>query len=234
MPSVTAKRSSAAALSARSAKCTPFRTRAGATTSRCRGGDPVPAPLDWDEWLGVSADAAVQARRVPPGRVAPARRVRHRHARRHGLPHLQPAVPRAEADVARCRSPRTARADGGELGHQGARQADLSRHASTPPDKTVDVWWYDGGELPPRRDSRADRRPLPEQGSVVVGTDGLLVLPHGSRRSVRAAGLEDGRAAAVRSRRIAITTASSSTSCSPAASRTARRASTTPARLPSR
>ena len=45
--------------------------------------------------------APVQARRLSPGRVAPARRIRDRHARRHGLPHLQPAVSRAEADVAR-------------------------------------------------------------------------------------------------------------------------------------
>jgi predicted dehydrogenase len=45
---------------------------------------------------------------------------------------------------------------------------------------TVDVWWYDGGELPPD----AIREPLgtrfPQQGSVVVGTEGLLVLPHGA------------------------------------------------------
>jgi hypothetical protein len=45
---------------------------------------------------------------------------------------------------------------------------------------TVDVWWYDGGELPPD----AIREPIgtrfPQQGSVVVGTDGMLVLPHGS------------------------------------------------------
>jgi hypothetical protein len=45
-------------------------------------------------------------------------------------------------------------------------------------DKTVDVWWYDGGELPPD----AIREPIgsrwPPQGSVVVGTTGMLVLPH--------------------------------------------------------
>lgn len=43
----------------------------------------------------------------------------------------------------------------------------------------VDVWWYDGGELPPQ-DLRAPvGARMPEQGSLVVGTDGLLVLPHG-------------------------------------------------------
>jgi hypothetical protein len=43
----------------------------------------------------------------------------------------------------------------------------------------VDVWWYDGGELPPDaiREPVGDR--MPQQGSIVVGTDGLVVLPHG-------------------------------------------------------
>ena len=63
---------------------------------------------------------------------------------------------------------------------------------------TVDIWWYDGGELPPD----AIREPIgarfPQQGSVVVGTEGMLVLPHGSTPAVRAAGIEDGRAAADR------------------------------------
>ena len=32
--------------------------------------DPVPAPLDWDEWLGVSGAATVQEGRVSPWRMA--------------------------------------------------------------------------------------------------------------------------------------------------------------------
>ena len=45
----------------------------------------------------------------------------------------------------------------------------------------VDVWWYDGGELPPE-DLRAQvGTRMPEQGSLIVGTDGLLVLPHGGQ-----------------------------------------------------
>ena len=63
-------------------------------------GDAVPAPLAWDDWLGVSAPRPFIQKALSPGRVAPAHRLRHRHARRHGLPHLQPALSRAEADVA--------------------------------------------------------------------------------------------------------------------------------------
>jgi hypothetical protein len=47
-------------------------------------------------------------------------------------------------------------------------------------DRTVDVWWYDGGELPPDAVREPVGTRFPQQGSVVVGTDGLLVLPHGS------------------------------------------------------
>ena len=53
------------------------------------------------------------------------------------------------------------------------------------------MWWYDGGEMPPD-DLRAQvGTRMPEQGSLVVGTDGLLVLPHGGE-AFAAAGLEDG------------------------------------------
>jgi predicted dehydrogenase len=47
-------------------------------------------------------------------------------------------------------------------------------------DKTVDVWWYDGGELPPASLREPVGSRFPQQGSIVVGTDGLLVLPHGN------------------------------------------------------
>jgi len=46
--------------------------------------------------------------------------------------------------------------------------------------KTVDVWWYDGGELPPDALREPVGARFPDQGSIVVGTDGLIVLPHGS------------------------------------------------------
>ena len=45
-------------------------------------------------------------------------------------------------------------------------------------DKTVDVWWYDGGELPPDSLREIVGARFPAQGSIVVGVDGLIVLPH--------------------------------------------------------
>ncbi len=45
--------------------------------------------------------------------------------------------------------------------------------------ETVDMWWYDGGELPPDELRGQVGTKMPDQGSLVVGTDGILVLPHG-------------------------------------------------------
>jgi hypothetical protein len=46
--------------------------------------------------------------------------------------------------------------------------------------QTVDVWWYDGGELPPDSIRESVGSLWPDQGSIILGTDGMLVLPHGS------------------------------------------------------
>ena len=44
--------------------------------------------------------------------------------------------------------------------------------------ETVDMWWYDGGELPPDEVRAPLGTRFPDQGSILVGTTGLLVLPH--------------------------------------------------------
>lgn len=45
--------------------------------------------------------------------------------------------------------------------------------------KTVNVSWYDGDALPPREiQSLIGARRLPAQGSIFVGTKGVLLLPH--------------------------------------------------------
>ena len=45
--------------------------------------------------------------------------------------------------------------------------------------KTVDVTWYDGDARPPQEiQALAGARKLPDQGSIFVGTKGVLLLPH--------------------------------------------------------
>jgi predicted dehydrogenase len=43
---------------------------------------------------------------------------------------------------------------------------------------TVDLWWYDGEERPPEPVLALVGDRLPKTGSVALGTDGALVLPH--------------------------------------------------------
>ena len=139
--------------------------------------DPVPAPLDWDEWLGVSAERPFKRGVYHPGQWR--RRVGfgtgtlgdmgcHIYSPPYRALKLTSPIavtgygpsPTAESWATRARV---------KLTYPGTEYT---------ADKTVDVWWYDGGELPPD----AIREPIgarfPEQGSVVVGTDGMIVLPH--------------------------------------------------------
>jgi hypothetical protein len=43
---------------------------------------------------------------------------------------------------------------------------------------TVDFWWYDGAERPPEAVLTLVGDRMPKTGSVWIGTEGTLVLPH--------------------------------------------------------
>ncbi len=47
-------------------------------------------------------------------------------------------------------------------------------------DKTVRVTWYDGDQRPPKdvQDLVAENGKLPDQGSIFLGTEGIMILPH--------------------------------------------------------
>jgi hypothetical protein len=42
----------------------------------------------------------------------------------------------------------------------------------------IDVWWYDGGEKPPDEILEQVGDYMPQQGSIFVCSDGLIVIPH--------------------------------------------------------
>jgi hypothetical protein len=141
--------------------------------------DPVPAPLDWDEWLGVSAERPFKRTVYHPGEWR--RRVGfgtgtlgdmgcHIYSPPYRALNLTSPIavtaygppPTAESWATKARV---------KLTYPGTEYT---------AGQTVDVWWYDGGELPPDPIREPIGARFPDQGSVVVGTDGLLVLPHGS------------------------------------------------------
>jgi predicted dehydrogenase len=139
--------------------------------------DPVPAPLDWDEWLGVSAPRPFKRAVYHPGQWR--RRVGfgtgtlgdmgcHIYSPPYRALKLTSPIsvtaygpsPSAESWATRARV---------KLTYPG------TENTAT---ETVHVWWYDGGELPPDAIREPVGSRFPEQGSVVVGTDGMIVLPH--------------------------------------------------------
>ncbi len=141
--------------------------------------DPVPAPLDWDGWLGMNTPRPFKKGVYHPGEWR--RRVGfgtgtlgdmgcHIYSPPYRALKLTSPIevtafgpaPSAESWATRAKVKLTYPGTEYTAGH------------------TVDMWWYDGGELPPDevRGPVGDR--FPEQGSIVVGTEGLLVLPHGS------------------------------------------------------
>ena len=155
--------------------------------------DPVPASLAWDNWLGVSAPRPFKKGVYHPGEWR--RRVGFGTGTLGDMGcHIYSPPYRALMLT----SPISVTAYGPSPTEEN--WATKARVKLTYPGtqytagSTVDVWWYDGGELPPD----AIREPIgsrfPQQGSVVVGTDGLLVLPHGS---VAAFVLPDSKMAAL-------------------------------------
>lgn len=139
--------------------------------------DPVPAALDWDGWLGVSELRPFKRPAYHPGEWR--RRVGFGTGTLGDMGcHIYSPPYRA----LKLTSPVSVTAYGSSPTAES--WATKARVKLTYPGteftaaETVDVWWYDGGEMPPDAIREAVGTRWPQQGSVVVGTDGMIVLPH--------------------------------------------------------
>ena len=143
------------------------------------GIDPVPAPLDWDRWIGVSATHPFKRGVYHPGEWR--RRIGFGTGTLGDMGcHIYSPPYRA----LKLTSPVSVMAAGPAPTPESwaikARVKVTYPGTEYTAGSTVDVWWYDGGELPPDAIREQVGARMPEQGSVVVGTDGLIVLPHQS------------------------------------------------------
>jgi Oxidoreductase family, NAD-binding Rossmann fold/Oxidoreductase family, C-terminal alpha/beta domain len=143
------------------------------------GVDPVPAPFDWDDWLGVSAARPFKRSVYHPGEWR--RRVGFGTGTLGDMGcHIYSPPYRA----LKLTSPIAVTASGpaptAESWATKARVKLTYPGTEYTAGNTVDMWWYDGGELPPDAIREPVGARFPDQGSIVVGADGLIVLPHGS------------------------------------------------------
>jgi len=144
--------------------------------------DPVPNGLDWDLWLGVCAERPYI-----------------------GKSYYHPVNWRKRVDFGTgtfgdmgCHifdpvfhslglsAPRSVRSEGPAPSKWNWQMESHVRYTfpGTPytDGRTVEVHWYDGAARPPKEIvSLLENDPLPEVGSMFVGTEGVLVLPHIAR-----------------------------------------------------
>ena len=140
--------------------------------------DPVPSTLNWDLWLGVCEKRPYIENYYHP--VNWRKRVDFGTATfgDMGCHILDPVF-----SSLKLTAPISVRSEGPTpTAHNWAVNTIIHYvFPSTPytEGKTVPVSWYDGDERPPREiQSLVGSKPLPGQGSIFVGTKGVMLLPH--------------------------------------------------------
>jgi predicted dehydrogenase len=144
------------------------------------GSDPVPPTIDWDAWVGVAEMRPYLRGKFHPGEW------RRRKAFGTGTLgdmgcHIFSPSYRALALT----SPLSITSHGPTptLDNWAVRAKFHYVFPGTPltAGKTVDYWWYDGTERPPAALLEQVGARMPQQGNIFVGTDGLIVVPHGGQ-----------------------------------------------------
>jgi hypothetical protein len=138
---------------------------------------PVPPTLAWDQWLGVGEDRLYQHGAYHPAEWR--RRVGFGTGTLGDMGcHIVSAPFRALA----LHAPLTVTSFGPAPTRDNwpvqSRVRYVFRGTPLTEGDTVEFWWYDGEERPPDRVVALASDQMPKNGSVTVGTDGVLVLPH--------------------------------------------------------
>lgn len=140
--------------------------------------DPVPEGLAWDEWLGVAAPRPYIKGYYHPGNWRKRLDFGCGTFGDMGC-HIFDPVFKAVGLT----SPVSVRSEGpAPNSHSWATDAVIRYVFPETPftiKGKIPVTWYDGNQRPPA-DVRAllDGRELPDQGSIVIGTGGVMVIPH--------------------------------------------------------
>lgn len=141
--------------------------------------DPVPAGLDWDGWLGVAAERPYVAGWYHPGEWRKRLDFGTGTFGDMGCHILDPVFSSLALT-----SPTSVRSTGGAPVTPDSWGLDSEVHYLFPGTKfttgTVTLTWYDGNRRPPaaRVKELIGGRTLSDQGSIYVGTEGVLYSPY--------------------------------------------------------
>ena len=141
------------------------------------GVDQVPPTLDWDEWLGVADERPFKRNVYHPGHWR--RRIGFGTGTLGDMGcHIYSPPYRALKLTAPLRVTSHGPQPTADSWATRARVHLVYPGTEFTAGPEIDVWWYDGGEQPPEALRAQVGARMPDQGSIIVGTDGLLVLPH--------------------------------------------------------
>ena len=150
----------------------------GDLTPRPDKSDPVPSTLNWDLWLGVCAARPFLAGYYHPGNWRKRLDFGTGTFGDMGCHIFDPVF-----DALALTAPISIRSEGPSP-NKWNWSVNSVIHYVFPATKytegqTVPVKWYDGDERPPK-DVQAllGKHPMPDQGSIFVGTKGAMLLPH--------------------------------------------------------
>ncbi len=143
--------------------------------------DPVPAGFNWDHWLGVCAERPfIGGGWYHPGNWRKRLDFGTGTFGDMGC-HIYDPVFKALALTA----PLTVRSEGAAPNEHSWATDAIIRYVFPGTDftafKKVNVTWYDGDQRPPSAIVEAAGGKIPDQGSVFLGTTGVMVLPHIAR-----------------------------------------------------
>ena len=140
--------------------------------------DAVPTALDWDGWIGVARSEPYSKDYCHPGNWRKRLEFGTGTFGDMGCHIYDPVFGALGVN-----SPLTVRADGAAPNeHSWAVNAIVKYVFPGTPftdGQTVAVTWYDGDERPPQEvQALIEDKKLPDQGSIFVGTKGVMLLPH--------------------------------------------------------
>jgi len=144
--------------------------------------DPVPPGLNWDIWLGVCAERSFIGHEY----YHPANWRKRIDFGTGTLGDMGCHILDPVFDSLGLSAPVSVRSEG-PLPNEWNWAIDSRIHYIFPgtpytADKTIAVNWYDGAQKPPADVlAQLEGDPLPDAGSIFVGTQGLMVLPHIAR-----------------------------------------------------